>query len=166
MNVTTPRCYDWNESKCAKGFVQKNYADNSRVNEIVPMSNVKLVNSDDLKLYGCPVEDNLVIVAKQSRIKFRKEDVISSTQAEGIFHKIQDITYTGNNMIININRALKVHRQCITLCAWCIQPSFCSILQNTNCRAVKVVNDGGFFVLDPILLDGIDRKFNIFTDLY
>ncbi len=59
------------------------------------MSNVKLINSDDFKLYGCPVEDNLVIVAKQSSIKFQKEDVISSTQAEGIFHKIQDITYTG-----------------------------------------------------------------------
>ena len=119
MNATTPRCYDWNESKCAKGFVQKNYADNSRVNEIVPMSNVKLVNSDDLKLYGCPVEDNLVIVAKQSRLKFRKEDVISSTQAEGIFHKIQDITYTGNLMIININLARKVHRQCIVSFSSC-----------------------------------------------
>ena len=66
------------------------------------MSNVKLINSDDLKLYGCPVEDNLVIVAKQSRIKFQKEDVISSTQAEGIFHKIQDITYTGRKCIVNV----------------------------------------------------------------
>ncbi len=99
MNATTPRCYDWNESKCAKGFVHKNYADISRINQIVLMSNVKLINSDDLELYACPVEDNLVIVAKQSRIKFRKEDVISSTQAEGIFHKIQDIISTGKHIL-------------------------------------------------------------------
>ena len=95
MNATVPKCYDWNESKCSKGFVQKDYADNSRINQIVPKSNVKLINSEDLKLYACPIDDTLVIVAKQSSIKFRKDDVISSTQAEGIFHKIQDVTNTG-----------------------------------------------------------------------
>lgn len=74
------------------------------------MSNVKLIDSGDLKIYGCPVEQNLVIVAKQSRIKFRKEDVISSTQAEGIFHKIQDIANTGNGSVNHRN----IYRQGIT----------------------------------------------------
>ena len=63
----------------------------------MPKSNVKLINSDDLELYGCPVDDTFVIVAKQSKIKFREDDVISSTQAEGIFHKIQDVTSTGRS---------------------------------------------------------------------
>ena len=75
--------------------MKKNYGDDSRINQIVPKSNVKLINSDDLKLYGCPVEGTFVIVAKQSKMKFRKDDVISSTQAEGVFHKIQDVTKTG-----------------------------------------------------------------------
>ena len=94
-NSTSPKCYGWDERKCAKGFVQKDYKDNSRINKVVPMSNVKLINSIDLKLYGCPVEDSLVIVTKQSSMKLKKEDVISSAQAEGVFHKIQDIIYTG-----------------------------------------------------------------------
>ena len=75
--------------------MKKDFGDDSRINQIVPKSNVKIINSDDLKLYGCPVEDTLVIVAKQSKMKFRKDDVISSTQAEGIFHKIQGVTNTG-----------------------------------------------------------------------
>ena len=62
------------------------------------MSNVKPINSDDLKLYGCPVEENLVIVTKQSSMKLEIGDVISSTQAEGVFHKIQDITNTGQGL--------------------------------------------------------------------
>ena len=78
--------------------MKKNYGDDSRINQIVPKSNVKLINSDDLKLYGCPVEDTFVIVAKQSKMKFRKDDVISSTQAEGIFHKVQDVTNTGKSL--------------------------------------------------------------------
>ena len=72
------------------------------------MSNVKAINSAELEIYGCQVEDELVIVAKKSLIKFQKEDVISSTQAEGIFHKIKDILYTGKNLnyhhyVVNIS---------------------------------------------------------------
>lgn len=95
-NTTVAKCYDWDETKCAKGFVQKNYTDNSRINHIVPKSNVKLINSDDLKIYGCPFEESLLIVSRQSRFTFQKDDVISSSQAEGIFHKITDIVSTGN----------------------------------------------------------------------
>ena len=96
VNATLPRCYGWNENKCRKGFVRKNYGDRSRIDQIVTKSNIKIINSDDLKLYGCPVEDTFVVVAKQSKMKFRKGDVISSTQAEGIFHKIHDVANTGN----------------------------------------------------------------------
>ena len=59
------------------------------------MSNAKLINSDDLKIYGCPFEESLLVVSRQSRIVFQKDDVISSSQAEGIFHKITDIVSTG-----------------------------------------------------------------------
>ncbi|XP_028418435.1 uncharacterized protein LOC114543780 isoform X2 [Dendronephthya gigantea] len=101
-NSTSPRCYGWDERKCAKGFVKKDYEDTSRIDKVVTMSNVKLINSDDLKLYGCPVEENLVIVTKQSSIKFKKGDIISSTQAEGVFHKIEDIAYTDQHVLMSV----------------------------------------------------------------
>ena len=65
------------------------------MNKIVSKSNVKLVTPEDAIIYACPVEDDLVVVAKKSRLKFEKENVISSAQAEGIFHKIEEVQYTG-----------------------------------------------------------------------
>lgn len=83
--------------------MQKNYTDNSRINQIVPKSNTKLINSDDLKIYGCPFEESLLIVSRQSRIIFQEDDVISSSQAEGIFHKITKIVSTGKVFIATTN---------------------------------------------------------------
>lgn len=59
------------------------------------MPNVKLVNSDDLVIYGCPVEENLIIVTNKDKMHVKKKDIISSTQAEGIFHIVEEIAYTG-----------------------------------------------------------------------
>ncbi|XP_028400060.1 uncharacterized protein LOC114523362 [Dendronephthya gigantea] len=101
-NTTVPGCYDWNEIKCAKGFVQKNYDDKSRINHVELISNVKLVNSDELVIYGCPNENNLIVVTKKDRVNFKRRDIISSTQAEGIFHKIQEITFTNQHAIMNV----------------------------------------------------------------
>ncbi|XP_028399971.1 uncharacterized protein LOC114523292 [Dendronephthya gigantea] len=101
-NSTSPICYGWDERKCTKGFVLKDYEDTSRIDKVVTMSNVKLINSDDLKLYGCPVEEGFVIVTKQSSMKLEKGDIISSTQAEGVFHKIKDIAFTDQHVLMSV----------------------------------------------------------------
>ena len=56
---------------------------------------MKVVTSDDAILYSCPVREQEVLITKKGALKVKKGDTISSTQAEGIFNKVEDIATVG-----------------------------------------------------------------------
>lgn len=50
-------------------------------------------------LYKCPNGDTSVIILRKGKLFVKTGEIISSTQAEGIFHKITNAANFGKNMI-------------------------------------------------------------------
>ena len=90
-------CPTWNERRCGQGFVLKDYSDITRINNIVTSSKLKVIKSKQEVLYKCPNGDHSVIILRKRKLFVKTGDIISSTQAEGIFHKITKAIYFGKN---------------------------------------------------------------------
>lgn len=54
-----------------------------------------MVRSDEAILYSCPVEGNNIVVVTKDVLNIEVGSIISSTQAEGIFHKVTNILNLG-----------------------------------------------------------------------
>jgi len=76
------------------------YADPNRIKNTVIKSNVKVINPNTTTVYSCPVllpgqdEATSVFVAPRS-LGIKVGDVLSSAQAGGVMHKVNDTTTTG-----------------------------------------------------------------------
>ena len=94
------KCRAWNETRCPYGLVQVNYKDPNRINYTLIRSNVKVIDPNTTLIYSCPVllpgqdEATSVFVAPNG-LEINVGDVLSSAQAGGIMHKVNDTTSTG-----------------------------------------------------------------------
>ena len=83
------------------------YADSNRINNTVIKSNVKVIDPNTTIVYSCPVllpgqdEATSVFVAPRS-LGIKVGDVLSSAQAGGVMHKVNDSTTTGKIYISKI----------------------------------------------------------------
>ena len=87
-------CPTWNERRCGQGFVLKDYSDTTRIDNIVTSSKLKVINSKQEVLYKCPNGDHSVLILRNRKLYVKIGDILSSTQAEGIFHKITKAIYS------------------------------------------------------------------------
>ena len=87
-------CPTWNERRCGQGFVLKDYSDTTRIDNIVTSSKLKVINSKQEVLYKCPNGDHSVLILRKRKLYVKIGDILSSTQAEGIFHKITKAIYS------------------------------------------------------------------------
>lgn len=92
-------CNTWNETRCPQGFVLKDYSDESRINNIVASKKLKLITGKEATLYKCPAKRGSVIVAKKDVLIGNSGDIISSTQAQGILHKVSNVAYQGKTVV-------------------------------------------------------------------
>lgn len=95
-------CSSWNETRCPQGFVQKNYGNITRIDNIVVSKDLKVVTSEEAILYSCLTDHSTYIVLKIDSLHVRVGQIISSTQGEGILGKVTKIRYLGKISSINL----------------------------------------------------------------
>ena len=94
------RCRAWNETRCPHGLVQVDYTDPNRINNTLIKSNVKVVDPNTTIIYSCPVllpgqDDATSVFVAPRGLGIKVGDVLSSAQAGGVMHKVNDTTTTG-----------------------------------------------------------------------
>ena len=94
------RCRAWNETRCPHGLVQVDYTDPSRINSTLLKSNVKVIDPNSTIIYSCPVllpgqDDATSMFVAPRGLGIKVGDVLSSAQARGVMHKVNDITNAG-----------------------------------------------------------------------
>ena len=94
------RCRAWNETRCPHGLVQVDYTDPNRINNTLIKSNVKVIDPNITIIYSCPVllpgqDDATSVFVAPRGVGIKVGDVLSSAQAGGVMHKVNDTTITG-----------------------------------------------------------------------
>ncbi|XP_035690544.1 uncharacterized protein LOC118425664 [Branchiostoma floridae] len=98
-DVDKDYCSVWNEDRCPKGFIHPLYNDTTRIEKILIGHNVKYVPSDDNILYRCPVRFSswgATMFVNEGNLDIRIGQVLSSPQANGVLHKVEQVTKTGD----------------------------------------------------------------------
>lgn len=94
------KCRAWNESRCPHGLTHVDYTDPNRINNILIASNVKVIDPNTTIIYRCPVlipdqDDVTSVFVVPKGLGIKVGDVLSSAQAGGIMHKVNDTTTIG-----------------------------------------------------------------------
>ena len=94
------RCRAWNETRCPHGLVQVDYTDPNRINSTLIKSNVKVIDPNTTIIYSCPVllpgqDDATSVFVAPRDLGIKAGDVLSSAQAGGVMHKVNDTTIAG-----------------------------------------------------------------------
>ncbi|XP_078598874.1 uncharacterized protein LOC144874520 [Branchiostoma floridae x Branchiostoma japonicum] len=96
-------CSVWNEDQCPKGFIHPLYNDTTRIEQILIGHNVKYVPSDHNILYRCPVRFSswgATMFVNEGNLDIRIGQVLSSPQANGVLHKVEQVMKTGDYTVI------------------------------------------------------------------
>ncbi|XP_035690546.1 uncharacterized protein LOC118425665 isoform X2 [Branchiostoma floridae] len=96
-------CSVWNEDQCPKGFIHPLYNDTTRIEKILIGHNVKYVPSDDNILYRCPVRFSswgATMFVNEGNLDIRIGQVLSSPQANGVLHKVEQVRRTEGYTVI------------------------------------------------------------------
>ena len=111
------KCRAWNETRCPHGLLQVNYKDPNRINNTLIRSNVKVIDPTTTIIYSCPVllpgqdDATSVFVAPRS-LGIKVGDVLSSAQAGGVMHKVNDTTTTGKLCMSKIQTKISYPGDC------------------------------------------------------
>ncbi len=81
-------------------MVQVDFTDPNRINNTMLQSNVKVIDPNTTIIYSCPVilpghDDATTVFVVPSGLKINVGDVLSSAQAGGVMHKVNDTTTIG-----------------------------------------------------------------------
>ncbi|CAH1231914.1 TNXB [Branchiostoma lanceolatum] len=91
-------CNVWNEDQCPKGFIHPLYNDTTRIEKILVGHNVEYVPLEDNILYRCPVRLSswgATMFVNEGELDIRIGQVLSSPQANGVLHKVEQVIKTG-----------------------------------------------------------------------
>ncbi len=93
-------CRAWNETRCPNGLVQVDYTDPNRINNTLLRSNVKVIDPNTTIIYSCPVilpgqDDATSVFVVPRGLEIKVGDVLSSAQAGGVMHKVNDTKTLG-----------------------------------------------------------------------
>ena len=77
------------------------YTDPNRINNTLFKSNVKVIDPNTAIIYSCPVllpgqDDATSVFVAPRDLEIKMGDVLSSAQAGGVMHKVNDTTNMGN----------------------------------------------------------------------
>ena len=77
-----------------------NYTSPNRVENTLLQSNVKVINPNTTTIYRCPVilpggDDTMPVFAAPGSLGIKAGDVLSSPQAGGLMHKVNETTTAG-----------------------------------------------------------------------
>lgn len=98
-------CKAWNETRCPHGLVQVDYADPKRIENTLLRSNVKVIDPNTTVIYNCPVhfpgrEDTTSIFVAPRGLGIKVGDVLTSAQAGGLMHKVNDTATIGKFVFV------------------------------------------------------------------
>ncbi|KAI8487041.1 hypothetical protein Bbelb_353010, partial [Branchiostoma belcheri] len=96
-------CKVWNEDQCPKGFIHPLYNDTTRIEKILIGHNVEYVPLDGNILYRCPVRFSswgATMFVNEGDLDIRIGQVLSSPQANGVLHKVEQVTKTVSYTVI------------------------------------------------------------------
>ncbi|XP_019646646.1 PREDICTED: uncharacterized protein LOC109487118 [Branchiostoma belcheri] len=96
-------CKVWNEDQCPKGFIHPLYNDTTRIEKILIGHNVEYVPLEGNILYRCPVRFSswgATMFVNEGDLDIRIGQVLSSPQANGVLHKVEQVIRTDNYTVI------------------------------------------------------------------
>ena len=101
------KCRSWNETRCPHGLVKVDYTDPKRINNTVLRSNVKVIDPNTTIIYSCPVllpgrTDVTSVLILPRSLGIKAGDLLSSAQAGGVMHTVNETTFAGKNSIIQL----------------------------------------------------------------
>ena len=107
-------CKAWNDTRCPHGLVKVDYTDSNRIENTMLRSNVKVINPNTTRIYSCPVmipdaEGTTTLIIAPRSLDVKTGDVLSSPQAGGLMHKVNETTTAGRKFqefIIGIFRVI------------------------------------------------------------
>ena len=88
-------------TRCPKGLLRINYENPERAKNIEFRANVKIINPNTTVIYNCPVvfpgrdSPSPVLVIPDIGIHLKRNDVVSSPQAGGIMHVVDEVAKEG-----------------------------------------------------------------------
>ena len=90
------------------------YTDSNRIENTMLRSNVKVINPNTTRIYSCPVmipdaEGTTTLIIAPRSLDVKTGDVLSSPQAGGLMHKVNETTTAGRKFqefIIGIFRVI------------------------------------------------------------
>ncbi|XP_074657284.1 uncharacterized protein LOC141910490 [Tubulanus polymorphus] len=98
------KCSSWNSTKCPGGFIRPDYSDSSRILNTVFKDGVKSIAADQATVFKCPVtigsSDSSILVVDRPMKNLTRGDVIVSSQADGVFHKIDAVNILDDKLTI------------------------------------------------------------------
>ncbi|CAH1233157.1 TNC [Branchiostoma lanceolatum] len=96
-------CEVWNEDQCPKGFIHPLYNDTTRIEKILVSHNVEYVPLEGNILYRCPVRFSswgATMFVNEGDLDIRIGQVLSSPQANGVLHKVEQVVKTDDYTVI------------------------------------------------------------------
>ncbi|XP_078681771.1 protein bark beetle-like [Branchiostoma floridae x Branchiostoma belcheri] len=96
-------CKVWNEDQCPKGFIHPLYNDTTRIEKILIGHNVEYVPLEGNILYRCPVRFSswgATMFVNEGDLDIRIGQVLSSPQANGVLHKVEQVIKTDGYTVI------------------------------------------------------------------
>ncbi|XP_019620139.1 PREDICTED: uncharacterized protein LOC109466754 [Branchiostoma belcheri] len=95
-------CHVWNEDQCPKGFIHPLYNDTTRIEKILIGHNVEYVPLEGNTLYRCPVRSSwgATMFVNEGDLDIRIGQVLSSPQANGVLHKVEQVIKTDSYIVI------------------------------------------------------------------
>ncbi|XP_035690047.1 uncharacterized protein LOC118425346 [Branchiostoma floridae] len=99
----TDNCKVWNEDQCPKGFIHPLYNDTTRIEKILIGHNVEYVPREGNTLYRCPVRFSswgATMFVNEGILDIRIGQVLSSPQASGVLHKVEQVRKTEDYTVI------------------------------------------------------------------
>ncbi|XP_019614633.1 PREDICTED: uncharacterized protein LOC109462522 [Branchiostoma belcheri] len=96
-------CKVWNEDQCPKGFIYPLYNDTTRIEKILIGHNLEYVPLEGNILYRCPVRFSswgATMFVNEGDLDIRIGQVLSSPQANGVLHKVEQVLKTDSYTVI------------------------------------------------------------------
>ncbi|CAH1252389.1 TNC [Branchiostoma lanceolatum] len=96
-------CKVWNEDQCSKGFIHPLYNDTTRIEKILVGHNVEYVPLEGNILYRCPVRFSswgATLFVIEGDLDIRIGQVLSSPQANGVLHTVEQVLETEGYTVI------------------------------------------------------------------
>ncbi|XP_068732633.1 uncharacterized protein [Montipora capricornis] len=111
-HVEQRKCRAWNETQCPLGLLKVDYKDTKRIENTMIRSNVKVINPDIATIYRCPtspdMDDRMSVFVAPRSLGIKIGDVLSSPQAGGLMHKVNETTNTGPyTMILGLEAGIE-----------------------------------------------------------